>query len=352
MNDLLEDNLREILSAYDASYDPAPALGRVLNRSYHPHKRRRRRLWAVVGGFATTAAAATVTVILLLSSGASIAYAGWDSPPGAASPAAVTAAAAACNEHPPPTPGSGTFTDTDPQVFVGQPVLSEARGIYTALIAVTDGYAYACLAAQDQNDQNFEFEVSTFGPVQSTPARERITPPYPEGNDGGRVEPKTWARMTNLPASAQQAALERLLGGGYGENMLGRAGSDVSAVSIAFANSDTVDATVQNGWYFAWWPWLSSPTSMTITTSAGTTTSPILSTGSPRPTTRLLATIVPQCQPGTTGCVFSNTTGTLPSTSSSTSTTPNTSGNPTTPSAGTNPTSPAGHDRSQAPHNH
>ena len=49
----------------------------------------------------------------------------------------------------------------------------------------------------------------------------------------------------------------------------GMAGSDVSAVTFDFAGGLTVDATVQNGWYFAWWPTLDDPASVQITTTSG-----------------------------------------------------------------------------------
>jgi hypothetical protein len=49
------------------------------------------------------------------------------------------------------------------------------------------------------------------------------------------------------------------------------AGNNVSAVTFDFTDGPTVDATVHNGWYFAWWPNLDNPTSVQITTTSGQT---------------------------------------------------------------------------------
>ena len=73
--------------------------------------------------------------------------------------------------------------------------------------------------------------------------------------------------------------------------------------ALSFANGRSVTATVQNGWYFAWWPWTSYPDSVQVSTSAGTSTSPMTTTG--RGIVERKAS--PACRAGTTGCVFTTT---------------------------------------------
>ena len=75
--------------------------------------------------------------------------------------------------------------------------------------------------------------------------------------------------------------------------MQGLAGDDVSAVEFQFADGSTVDATVQNGWYFAWWPGHAWPTSVKVTANAATTTSPMS---------------LSACQRGPSRCVFARPT--------------------------------------------
>ena len=67
-----------------------------------------------------------------------------------------------------------------------------------------------------------------------------------------------------------------------------RAGSGIAAVTFVFSDGSTVDATVENGWYFAWWPNLNQPTSVRATTRFGLTlSSPMPSAG---------------CRPGSGAC--------------------------------------------------
>jgi hypothetical protein len=123
------------------------------------------------------------------------------------------------------------------------------------------------------------------------------------------------ALLKNPNRTQRALAIRRLLtGGGYGEHILGQAGSSISAVTFAFANGETVAATVQNGWYFAWWPWLTDPTSVQVTTSSGAVTSPM------RESTVGADDPAPACTPGSSGCVFASTTAS-PSTTTTTETT-------------------------------
>jgi hypothetical protein len=305
----LEETVRVIFLEDDASYDTTAAISRIMVTDFRRRVTRRRRLWALLGTSSTAIAGAITTAVLVLASGVAPAYAGWAAVPVQPTPQAVAAASQACNTgytiyvngH----LGNTTF-------FVGQPVLTEARGIFTAVISVTDGKLYECLEGGNQQDvhANFNFSVHEFGTVGTQPSPDELSVPYTfrTGFGAGRnPEEAHWPGGGSPGPNATPDQVRRwhtrLGGGGYGPSVLGRAGTDVSAVSLAFANGDTVDATVQNGWYFAWWPWLSAPTSVTITTSAGTTTSPVTVTASDSPR----QTVVPGCRPGTAGCVFADT---------------------------------------------
>jgi hypothetical protein len=82
---------------------------------------------------------------------------------------------------------------------------------------------------------------------------------------------------------------------------LGQAGSEVSAVTFAFANGKTVVASIEHGWYFAWWPWATEPTSVTVTTTRdGKMTSPM----GRAPHNGLGLRPYPACRPGSSSCVF------------------------------------------------
>jgi hypothetical protein len=187
-------------------------------------------------------------------------------------------------------------------------VLTEVHGIYTAVLHVTNHRLYSCLVGGNQKDIHafFEEDIGSFGRVRATPGPDEISVPYTEqrGVGGGRAAPihRIHGRPTRAQIEAQiKARLGRLSDGGYGPDTLGQAGKDVSAVRFAFANGKTVVAVVKNGWYFAWWPWTSKPTSVTVRTQAGNVTSPLTSTNTSR------VTVAPECKPGSEGCVFANT---------------------------------------------
>jgi hypothetical protein len=265
-----------------------------------------RRLWAAAGASGVTLVAGVVAVVLSLSSGVTPAYAGWSSTPNTATPAAIAASASMCNN---------AFTNgrssTPIEEFPGQSVLSESRGIYTAVINTSDGKVYDCLTSGTMsNHTSWSVSSHTFGPIQAAPGPDLISAPYTRqgGMGAGRGQNPVSRAIQNLPFQQRATAgLRHISGGGYGDAILGQAGTDVSAITLNFANGDTVDATVQNGWYFAWWPWLTNPTSVQVTTSSGAITSPMTdsrnSTNDP----------APACNPGTSGCVFA-ATATTPST--------------------------------------
>ena len=200
-----------------------------------------------------------------------------------------------------------TYSVMSANAFARPPILTEVHGSSTALLNVTDGRVDLCVLGGDQKNLHafFVFHIENYGPVRDTPGADQLSVPYAGDNGvgGGRVAPS----LKGVPAGLRHLRMgslgypEYMQGGGYGPYALGQAGSDVSAVTFTFADGNTVAATVKNGWYFAWWPWLSTPTSVTVTTSSGTTTSPVTSS------TGLRVAVIAGCQPGSSGCVFVKT---------------------------------------------
>jgi hypothetical protein len=213
-----------------------------------------------------------------------------------------------------------TYSVMSADAFAGPPILTEAHGNFTALLNVTDGRVDLCLVGGDQKDFHafFAWHIQNDGRMRVAPGPDQLSVPYAGDNGvgGGRVAPSLEGEPAGLrhrrPGSL--AYPEYMQGGGYGPYVLGQAGSDVSAVSFTFADGKTVAATVANGWYFAWWPWISAPTSVTVATTSGTTTSPVTSSSG------LRVTVMSGCQPGSSGCVFV-TTPVAPSQTTTTTTT-------------------------------
>ncbi len=260
MNDLLESDLRAAFMARFEAVGPEREL-RLGTFDYRSRTIRRRRLWAAMGTGGTALTGGLVAAILMLSSGASVAE-GWTAVPSAPSAAAVAAATAACN---------WAHDQNGPPVLTGTPVLTEGRGSYTAAIYVNGQVAHICISNSQHTGTSLAMDHTSLF-FDAAPGPDQLG--LPVGFGAGAV---------GFPGSANSGAA------GQEENVSGLAGNDVSAVTFDFADGSTVEATVQNGWYFAWWPGDSWPISVRVTTSSATLTSPMSGAA---------------CRSDATGCVF------------------------------------------------
>lgn len=160
-----------------------------------------------------------------------------------------------------------------PRRITGQAVLSETNGRYTATVYhPTDSQVFVCItdgrAGAGSQMSNFgQHGIPKPGPDQITDL----------GGGGGAAPGFPQGHLNQLPqqyrdqSSATKQRLRRLLARGVESDEVGIAGNNVAAVTLDFNGGLTVDATVHNGWYFAWWPTLDHPTAVQITTSTGQT---------------------------------------------------------------------------------
>jgi hypothetical protein len=79
----------------------------------------------------------------------------------------------------------------------------------------------------------------------------------------------------------------------------GRAGSDVTGAALVLDDGTHVDATLQNGWFVAWWPGDRTVRSALVTTSAGTTTQAIAAGAQGCPTAPKVKGQARMCMTGT-----------------------------------------------------
>jgi hypothetical protein len=201
MSDLLEDDLREAFADRAARITPE-ASARLRAVAYHPRSGRlsSRRARSALGALSLSGAAAVVGAVVLLGSSAAPAFAGWTSSPTTPLPGQLAAAQQHC------TAGSGT------------PVLTDTRGPYTASI-YADGAT--CL-------QGNGIEIS--------------------GGGAGNAADAT-AGTIELNGAGESDS------DGHALTMVdGRTGSGVTGVTITRSDGSSVQATVKNGWYLAWWP--------------------------------------------------------------------------------------------------
>lgn len=235
---------------------------------------RRRQAWAVVGSAGGMVAAGLVAVVLLLSSGPAPAYAGWTAVPAAASPAAVSTALKTC--------GAMSFGRNSGRSLPA-PILSEARGRYVAVVSVYHGQAAACVT--DGPGDASQSGFTSF----SQPATAHIGAPVMYGSNapgfpgsGHQRLPAFQKRLiaelcAGLPKRLHKTCTTRgrQSARGHISVAFGRAGTGVTQVEFVLPDRPAVQATVQHGWYFAWWPWRVRPSNARVTSDTGTASTAI-----------------------------------------------------------------------------
>jgi hypothetical protein len=228
MSDLLEHDLREAFADQAARITPE-ASARLRAVDYHPRSGRlsSRRAKGTVGALGLSAAAAVAGAVVLLGSSAAPAFAGWTSSPTTPRPGQLAAARQCAT-------GSGT------------PVLTDTRGPYTASI-YADGAT--CL-------QGNGIEIS--------------------GGGGGNAADAA-AGTIELNGAGESDS------DGHALTMVdGRIGSGVTGVTITRSDGSSVQATVKNGWYLAWWPGSEHAVTARVASANGTSTQSF-PTGPPQP---------------------------------------------------------------------
>jgi hypothetical protein len=178
--------------------------------------------------------------------------------------AALAAATSACNWE----------DDRDkPPVLTGSPVLVTVRGRYIAQIYSTRKKVYVCVSDGTRAHTGVGSDGATLT-LYSSPSADQLGLPA----TGGGSAP-------GFPGTARTK--ESIV-----THIFGRAGGDVSAVAFVFADGTTTDATVENGWYYSWWPNQDEPQSVRVTSSSKMTSSSMPGSG---------------CHAGSSGCVWAGT---------------------------------------------
>lgn len=220
MSDLLEADLREALADRAARITPE-ASARLRAVDYHPRSPRlaSRRAVGALGALGLSGAAAVAGAVVLLGSSAAPAFAGWTSSPTAPLRGQLAAAQQHCGT------GSGT------------PVLTDTRGPYTASI-YADGST--CV---DGNG----IEISS--------------------GAGGNATSSIPAGTVQLNGAGESDS------DGHALTMVdGPIGAGVTGVTVTRSNGSSVQATVKNGWYLAWWPGSERPVTAQVSSTSGTRT--------------------------------------------------------------------------------
>ncbi|SDS05183.1 hypothetical protein SAMN04489860_0682 [Paraoerskovia marina] len=223
------DPARDVVADPDALPARALLARTVAQPVPEPRPVPRRRPAAVAAAGAAAVALVFVGVAVLGPSG-TVAYATWEATPSAATASALATAETQCA----PAAAEG-----------GTERVLEQRGSYVLAVYADDGRIAQCLTGSD---------VPTAG-TSTTGAL-----PAPAGPDDVEV----------YDAGAQA------WGAGDGEvvSVVGAVGDAVTEVSVENEAGLVVEATVQDGWFTAWWPGTSPADSITVVTDSTVVTVP------------------------------------------------------------------------------
>ena len=226
MNDQLQSDLREAMRARAAQV-PAAAAVRLTRLDFHPRTRRMRPPVAIGALAGAAAAAGALTLVISLGAGASSAFAGWSAKPTKPAPGQLAAAAAACRQS--------------QSSVAGLPLaLADTRGPFTFAVYANSESTATCIKGP------------SFVSLSESQASSPVVVP------DGRV----------LLSGAHRS--ER--GGQAFGFAYGRTGTGVSAMTLVLDDGTKVQATVDNGWFVAWWPNAGQPKSAELTTPSGVST--------------------------------------------------------------------------------
>jgi hypothetical protein len=220
MPDQLEQSLRDALSQRAAQLDPN-AIARLSAIDYRP-RRRQFGVVSAVGALGVGGAAAALSAVFALGSGAAPAFAGWRATPTSPGPGQLTQAAQACRQD------------------LGSAILTDSRGPYTVSIYADSTTRNVCLSGNGVSMSS----SSTSGAPGSVAAGQIEL-------DGGGTRDSAGNALTLVD---------------------GPTGAGVTAVTIERSDGSSVQATVANGWYVAWWPGTAAATNAEVATGSGTST--------------------------------------------------------------------------------
>ena len=255
----------------DLSAPPVPELSHAWIAAHSGHLVReltRVRRWRVsrrlafggIGALAAAGAAAAAIVIVFSGAHASNAFAGWTATPTHPASGQTASALAQCTSR---LASSASGQSTVP-ASGWQPVLTDTRGPFTAMILQSNGATASCLtgpsftttlanASQGGALQHIESSGSTSGGQ----------PPSISVMGLGRPSPGPISQATQ-----QQATVN---GGQPYTFLQGQVEAGVTAVTLVLSNNSQVKATVADGSLVAWWPGNAHPISAQATSDTGAT---------------------------------------------------------------------------------
>ena len=256
----LENGVREAMRARAGAL-PNTALARVRAVDYRPRPRRLPAAAALA-----CAATAGTAVAVMVAGGTPAAYAGWSATPTSASTPSPQAAAS-CQDQLASSPagprgqlGSGPW----------QNVLTDVRGPFTVSLFQDDGAYAACFTSASFTEVNQIASSGGAGVSGTQVGSASGTASSSGGGQGAGLSSTSVSRTSSGDLeNVMQTHLSTSADGAY-TLVDGRTASGVTGVTLVQQGGQDVVATVDDGWFIAWWPGDAAATSVQVATVSGT----------------------------------------------------------------------------------
>lgn len=278
MSDLIEDELR---AAFEHKARELPAeVNTRLNAFPYPQAGRRPVRWQLLTTGLAAAVAVVVVAVVSLSSGTTVALAGWTAVPARVSGASLAAAREACEN-----------------VKSTQVLAAESRGPFVAIVFIRAAAPWQCITRGSRVllKQTTRYPARLYSTV---PAGKITTPSLVQhayaasakrrivelNKAEGRILRDRRHHRSHFQRDVRETAklgreIEAVRTGPKALiSLTGTAGKGVTGIQFVLADGQTVSATVQDGWYEAWWPGSSNEAAtyavgVKVTTLSGTRSS-------------------------------------------------------------------------------
>lgn len=231
-----------------------------------PQRRQASRRLALggVGALAAVGAATVAVVVAFAGAGASSAFAGWTATPTTPASGETANALAQCTSR---LASSGGGQSGVP-AGGWQPVLTDTRGPFTAMILQSASATATCLTGPSFTTT--EANAAQGGASQHVLSDGSATAGAPPGVSilglgGSSSGPIEQASQSQLTTSGRQPYTF----------VQGQVAAEVTGVTLSLSDGSNVQATVADGAFVAWWPGRADATSAQVASASGATTQPL-----------------------------------------------------------------------------
>jgi hypothetical protein len=260
MREGLEDELHAAFVAR-AQEIPTQAQERLRRIDYRP------RSWAPRAGVALGASAGlavtagAVVALVALGTGAAPAFAGWSAAPTAPASGETAGALAQCTAQLAHSSSTGSAIPSGGW----QPVLTDTRGPFTAMVLSSGGASATCFDGPS-------FTVVAANAQDGGASQHTLRVGSAAGTGQSSVSVFGLGAAGSGPITQASQAHLTTAGGQPYTFVQGQIDDDVSAVTLVLADGSDVQATVADGSFVAWWPGTTDTASAQVTTASGTST--------------------------------------------------------------------------------